>query len=75
MPKPLMTASLLIFAAALPGCASTGRLHNPMPPPICPPPPEPPSALMQPPNYEQRLRHELLEPAPRATPKSEAFKP
>jgi len=73
MHRLLLTASSLICALAISGCTSAGRTRSQ--PPSCPQLPPPPSSLMQEPRTEQRVRAELFEPQPSATPRSEGSKP
>gem|GEM_PF-1998355 len=64
--KPQIALSL-IFALATSACTSAGK--RPLPPPNCPQPPLPPASLMVEPTTELRVRAELLEPLPSATPR------
>lgn len=68
MHKLLLTALLLTCALATSGCARTGK--DVKPPPACPQPPPLPQVLATPPNYEHRLRLELFDSEPSATPTS-----
>ena len=65
MPKTCKRLLPLVFALTICGCAATGK--GALPPPICPQPQPVPPELMVPPNYEQRLRDELLQPVQSAT--------
>lgn len=69
MQAKIMLLLLLILSAAICGCAHTGKdVRQPL---ICPEQPNPPPALMKQPDYENRLRLELFESEPSATPTSE----
>ena len=65
MPKTCKRLLPLVFALTICGCAATGK--DVLPPPTCPHPQPVPPELMVPPNYEQRLRDELLQPERSAT--------
>ena len=68
MPTKRTAALLLIWSAALSGCALTGKVASP--PAICPDPPKPPPALMTPPNYGEQVRLLLFDSPTSATCKS-----
>ena len=65
MPKTCKRLLLMACALTICGCAATGKAVSP--PQVCPQPQPVPPELMVPPNYEQRLRDELLQPEPSAT--------
>lgn len=72
MHKLLLIVLPLICALATSSCATAGR---PAPPAVCPTLPPAPASLMQSPTTEQRVRAELFEPQPSATPRSGDSKP
>ncbi len=66
MQNPKVKPLLLICALALSACSSAGQVVKqecPILPPVA-------ASLMQDPTTEQRVRAELLQPQPLATPKS-----
>jgi hypothetical protein len=65
MRKLAMIGLWLTFVLAISGCKSGGGVV----PPVCPVLAEPPASLMQPPTTEAKVRAELFEPQPSATPK------
>lgn len=65
MPTKRTAALLLIWSAALSGCALTGKAVSP--PAICPDPPKPPPELMKTPDFELRARLLLFDQVPSAT--------
>lgn len=68
MPTKCTVALLLIWSAALSGCALTGKAVSP--PAICPDPPKPPPELMTPPSYENKVRLILFDSEHSAMPES-----
>jgi hypothetical protein len=72
MHKARLIALSLICALATSACAGTGKAAKQLQ--DCPQPlPVPPSTL-KPPDFEKRLRDELFDSAPNATPESEGSK-
>src|SRR5690606_30681098 len=69
MRKLAMIGLSLTCVLAISGCRSGGGAV----PQTCPVLAEPDRALMQPPTTEAKVRAELFEPQPSATPKSEGF--
>lgn len=67
------SASLLLCAMAVSGCAASGKVVKPLPE-VCPEPAQAPASLMQSPSYADKLRRILYESEPSATPKSEDSK-
>lgn len=67
------TMLLLTCVLAISACKTTGPVVAP--PLRCPEPPPLPPSWLDPPNYEQRLRAELLQSEPSATPASPASSP
>ena len=65
MRKMAMIGLWLTCVLAISGCRSGGGVV----PPTCPVLAEPDRALMQPPTTEAKVRAELFEPQPSATPK------
>lgn len=65
MRKLAMIGLWLTFVLALSGCKSGGGVV----PPTCPVLQEPPASLMMAPTTEAKVRAELFEPQPSATPK------
>lgn len=65
MRRLLLTALCGISVLALSGCKSGGGVA----PPTCPVLQEPPASLMMAPTTEAKVRAELFEPQPSATPK------
>jgi hypothetical protein len=63
MRKLAMIGLWLTFVLAISGCKSGGGVVR------CPMLQEPPASLMQPPETEKKVRQELFEPQPSATPK------
>ena len=73
MHKLLPTALLLTCALAMSACTGAGKRVPP--PPICPQLSPVPASLMVEPTTEQKVRAELLQPQPPATPRSGGSKP
>lgn len=74
MPKPAQMLWLLTCALAICACTPAGK--RPLPPIDSQPKLQPvPASLMQEPKTEQRVRAELFEQQPSATPKSEDSRP
>lgn len=69
MPNKLRIALGISFALVLSACGHTGHAL------VCPKLPPPPASLMQPPNYEQKVRQILFTSEPAAMPKSADSKP
>lgn len=65
---PRKTALSLTCALAVSSCASGGAQKCLPVPEIRPSLPPLPAEMLRSPNFEQRVRDELLEPAPRPTP-------
>lgn len=65
MPTKRTAALLMIWSAALSGCALTGKVASQ--PAICPDPPKPPPEMMKTPDFELRARLLLFEQEPSAT--------
>jgi len=65
MRKLALIGLLLTCVLGISGCRSGGGVV----PPVCPVLVEPPASLMQTPTTEAKVRAELFEPQPSATPK------
>ena len=68
MPKLPLTVLLLTCALTFSGCGRTGKAA--LRPESCPQLPPPPASLMQPSNYESRVRQILFDSEPKPTPKN-----